>query len=221
MTRAEQSALREDAKAVAAALRRADDVSELATAEVVTQAAEAIGQGRHPERGTVFGIATIKNTAIALVGAAVVAAPTALVGGVAGVGATMAAWEIAKHTPFYISALKALGADMHQLIERGGPEAERLIHRLAPFRRFVRTNEAPLRHIAGNTSQLRWMTVYIDLIVRTDAEAVEAGARIRYLAPTAPRNPPPRRNPTGPPPLAPTNMAPTPSSTSMANEARW
>jgi formylglycine-generating enzyme required for sulfatase activity len=170
MTRAEQSALREDAKAVAEALRRADDISEPETAEVVTQAAEAIGQGRHPERGTVFGIATIKNTAIVLVGAAVVAAPTALVGGLVGVGLTMAAWETAKHTPFYVAALKALGADMHQLIERGGPEAERLIHRLAPFRAFVRANQEPLRRIAGSTPQLRWMTAYVDFVVRTDTD---------------------------------------------------
>lgn len=170
MTRAEQSALREDAMAVAEALRRADNVIEPETAEGVTQAAEAIGQGRHSERGTVFGIATIKNTTIVLVGAAVVAMPTVLVGGVAGVGVTMAAWETAKHTPFYTAALKALGADMHRLIERGGPEAERLIRRLAPFRAFVRANEEPLRRIAGSTQQLRWMSAYVDFIVRTDTE---------------------------------------------------
>ena len=170
MTRAEQSALREDATAVAGALRGADDVIEPETAEFVTQAAEGIGRGRHPERGTVFGIATIKNTAIALVGAAVVAAPVALVGGTVGTVAAGVAGAIASHTPFYTAALKALGADMQRLIERRGPEAERLIHRLAPFRAFVRANQEPLRRIAGSTMQLRWMTAYVDFVVRTDTQ---------------------------------------------------
>ena len=116
-----------------------------------------------------FGIATIKNTTIVLVGAAVVAAPTVVVGGLAGVGATMAAWETAKNTPFYASAVKALGADMHRLIELGGPEADRLVRRMAPFRTFVRANEEPLCRIAASTRQLAWMTAYIDYIVHSSS----------------------------------------------------
>ena len=45
---------------------------------------------------------------------------------------------------------------------------------LAPFRRFVRANEEPLRRIAQNSTQLRWALRYIDFIVRTN-EDVDRG----------------------------------------------
>jgi formylglycine-generating enzyme required for sulfatase activity len=167
MTREEQAALRKDAVAVASALRSADDIIEQETADIVSEAADAIGAGRHPERGTVFGIATIKNTVIVMVGAAVAAMP-AILAGADGTPLTMAAWETVKNTPFYSAALKALGAGMHQIIGRGGDEAKRIVQRLVPFRSFVYDNQAPLRRIAGNTQQLRWLTGYVDFIVSTD-----------------------------------------------------
>ncbi len=68
----------------------------------------------------------------------------------------MAAWETAKNTPLFTTAVKALGADLHRLLQRGGAEALAAAHRLAPFRRFVLANQEPLRR----------MTDYIDYIVR-------------------------------------------------------
>ncbi len=78
----------------------------------------------------------------------------------------MAAWETAKNTPLFTTAVKALGADLHRLLQRGGAEALAAAHRLAPFRRFVLANQEPLRRIAASTTQPRWMTDYIDYIVR-------------------------------------------------------
>jgi len=58
LTREEQATLRADARRVARQLKNRADIIEPPAAKVVEDAIEIIGQGRHPERGTVFGIAT-------------------------------------------------------------------------------------------------------------------------------------------------------------------
>jgi hypothetical protein len=81
MTRAEQGALRNDVAIVAEALKQDSNVIEPPAAAPVAEAAEAIGEGPHSERGTVFGIVSIKNVSIVLIGAAVVATPAYYLGG--------------------------------------------------------------------------------------------------------------------------------------------
>ncbi|MSO99441.1 MAG: tetratricopeptide repeat protein [Acetobacteraceae bacterium] len=168
MTREEQAALREDAVALSITLQQDQEIIESEAAAIIVQAAAAIGEGRHPERGTIFGIATIKHTSIVLISAAIIAAPASLIGGVFGVGLTMAAWEAIKKSPIFAAATAGLGEDFNKVLEVGGAAAQNRLAKLAPFRRFVRANEQQLRRIAMNTRQLQWMLPYIDFIVKTD-----------------------------------------------------
>lgn len=71
MTRGEQAARRDDAITVATALK---PTAEPAAATVLTQAAEGMGQGHHPERGTEYGLAVLGNAATLAIAGAVVAA---------------------------------------------------------------------------------------------------------------------------------------------------
>jgi hypothetical protein len=167
MTRDEQSALRRDAAALSSSLEQSDNLIEQEASDIVNDAVTSIGQGRHPNRGTTFGIVTIKHTAIVLVGAAVIGIPAHYIGGVVGAGLTMGAWEAVKKAPSFAAATAALGDEFNRIIERGGAAAEEQVARLAPFRRFVLDNEAPLRRIAASTTQLGWMTAYIDFLVQT------------------------------------------------------
>ncbi len=62
MTREEQAALQTDAIAVSVNLNQNEEIIiEPDAAAIVEAAAAGIGEGRHPERGTTFGIAGIKN----------------------------------------------------------------------------------------------------------------------------------------------------------------
>jgi hypothetical protein len=67
MTREEQAALRAEAVILSVSLKQNENiVIEADAAAIVEEAAGSIGEGRHPERGTVFGIATIGNILIVL-----------------------------------------------------------------------------------------------------------------------------------------------------------
>lgn len=83
-------------------------------------------------------------------------------GGVAWVG-----YEGLKKSAMYANATAALG-----VLKNTADEVLRahLIAALAPFRRFVCDNEAPLRRIAVNTSRLCWMLRYIDFIVKPEGD---------------------------------------------------
>ena len=167
MTREEQSALRSDAAAFSLSLEQSTNLIEQEASDIISEAATSIGQGRHPNRGTTFGIVTIKHTAIVLVGAAVIGIPAHYIGGVVGTSLTMGAWEAVKKAPSFALATAALGDEFNRILEKGGAAAEGQIARLAPFRRFILDNEAPLRRIAASTTQLRWMAAYIDFLVQT------------------------------------------------------
>jgi formylglycine-generating enzyme required for sulfatase activity len=171
MTREEQAELREDASALAANLARNPELVEADAAGVISEAANAIGEGRHPERGTIFGLSTIKHVSIVLVGAALASLPTLFAPTVLGVPMTMGAWASVQKTPMYAAAISALGEAFHQLLEKGGTTAQEHLARLAPFRRFVSENEADLRRIANRAPQLRWMNAYIDYLVGTRPRA--------------------------------------------------
>jgi hypothetical protein len=156
LTREEQQRLREDAKAVAGALEQDKEVIERPAAKLVSDSAKNIGDGRHPERGTVFGIGTIGNLAIGLVGVAAVSATLGI--GVVESGAAFVAVEALKKSAKFSAVTSMLGRHIDRVFGIG-----------AAYRRFVTTNEEPLRRIAANTPQLRWMVPHIEAIVRADA----------------------------------------------------
>jgi len=175
LTRDQQAALREDAQAIAQGLKNSPDIIERPAAELGEMAAESIGEGDHPERGTAFGLATVNNVTTVLVSAgtlaAFVPASAAAAGSVGAAAAAGVAWvgyEGLKKSQRFTAATSALGVGFDHLHNLGEVQVFRRLIALAPFRRFVRANEAPLRRIAQNSTQLRWMLPYIDFIVRTN-----------------------------------------------------
>jgi hypothetical protein len=177
MTREQQAAFRAAAVAIAAKLHGAADVIEPQADKIVTGAAEIIGEGRHPERGSAFGIATFKHVTIVLVSGATVVAIGATMGAETGAtfgGAigtavgTASTWlglEALKTRAVFKAATAALGEGYDRLLEIEGARLHQRLLQLAPLRRFVTDNREPLRRIATNTRQLRWMLPYIDFIV--------------------------------------------------------
>jgi hypothetical protein len=177
MTREQQAALRADAVAIAAKLHGAAEVIEPQADKIVAEAAELIGEGRHPERGSAFGIATFKHVTIVLVSAGTAAAIGAAVGGEMGAAfggavgtavGTASTWlglEVLKTSANFKAATAALGEGYDRLLEIDGTKLQRRLIQLVPLRRFVSDNQEPLRRIATNTRQMRWMLPYIDFIV--------------------------------------------------------
>lgn len=156
LTREEQATLRADTRAVARALKNAAKIIEPPAAKIVEDAAEIIGKGRHPERGTVFGIGTMRNVAIGLVGVAAVSATFGV--GVIQAGAALLAVEALKKSEKFSAVTSMLGQNIDRVLRIG-----------AAYRGFVVANEAPLRRIAANTTQLRWMLPHIDRIIQGGA----------------------------------------------------
>jgi hypothetical protein len=130
-TREEQAALRQAARTVAAALKNSN-LADPAAADIAEAAAETIGEGRHPERGSVFGLSTIKNVATLLVPAGVVGAAHAAVdhlvgGGAAGLAAGAAAAGFAgfgfAEVEQIRGAARALGGDIVRLVDAAKDQA--------------------------------------------------------------------------------------------------
>ena len=174
-TREEQAALRDDMRKIATALGNTPEIIEPEAAKVANDAVETIGEGRHPERGTIYGLATLKHAATIFIPAAALAsflpvgtATAGLTGAAPGGGIAWAGYEAFKKSNMYEAATKALGPVWDYLLGRGEAQAIRLLIRMAPFRSFVGANEAELRRIAGKTTQLRWALRYIDFILRTN-----------------------------------------------------
>jgi len=125
--------------------------------KIVTEAAEMIGEGRHPERGSAFGIATFKHVTIVLVSAGTVAAIGATVGGGMGAAfggaigtavATASTWlglETLKTRAVFKAAIAALGERYDSFLETGGGRLHQRLIGLAPLRQFVTDNQEPLR----------------------------------------------------------------------------
>lgn len=180
LTREEQMALRTDAQALSKALKEDRDITESAAAELVEKAVEPIGEGPHPERGTVFGVATVKNVTIVLVSAGGLATlipagamVAGTVGGFAAAGAAWVGYEALKRTKVFGETTKVLGGEFDRLHESSDQRFAERLRRLAPFRDFVIKNEKPLRRIASNTTKMRWMLGYLDFIVGLTAMAVK------------------------------------------------
>jgi len=170
MTREQQAVFRAAAAAIAAGLHSAAEVIEPEADKIVTDAVEVIGEGRHPERGFAFGIATFTHVTIVLVSAATVVAIGAAIGGpmgaAAGSGATWFGLKGLEKSRIFTAATAAIGQNFDRLHELDGARLRQLLIQLVPFRRFVTDNQEPLRRIATNTRQMRWMLPYIDFIAR-------------------------------------------------------
>ncbi len=173
MTREEQLRLRGDAEVLALELLQSPDLIEPEVAGTVVQAIQAIGEGRFPERGAVFGFATIKNVVIVVLSGAALAAflpaGVALAGTLGEVAIAGLAWvgyEFLKKSKIFAAATTALAEKFDQLIGGGEAKLAQRLTSLAPFKRFVGANEDALRRIATNTRQFRWILPYIDFVVR-------------------------------------------------------
>lgn len=176
MTRSEQSALRQIVSELAQDLRQADNVIDEQASDAITYAVDGIGQGHHPERGTTFGLVTVRHISIVLVSAAILASFVpigdtigGIPGSVAGAGLAWPGYEILSRSKVFSSAAAALGHGFDRLLELSEAQLAQRLVRLAPFRHFVREHEQELRRIASTTQQLRWMTPYIDYVMRAEA----------------------------------------------------
>lgn len=144
-------------------------------ADLAVKAVAIMDEGNHPERGTTFGLATVKNLAVVLVSEATVSALGAEVSGFAGPAAGAGAVWLSLQS--LRSATEALGSGINSLLEQGELRIRERLIALATFRLFVLANEQSLRRIAAITTQLRWMSTHIDLIVQTRPQMPDGGDR--------------------------------------------
>jgi hypothetical protein len=173
LTRDQQGALREDAKVIAAALKNSPEVIEVPAAILTEEAAETVGEGPHPERGSTYWLATARNVSAIAVPAAALGAFAWWVGGFGGNAAALAGSWVLRESERIRNAASALGSEYDRLVDTARDQAALLnaqaiarLRFLIPFRDFVIANEEPLRRIAGYSRQLHWMLSYIDFIVR-------------------------------------------------------
>jgi hypothetical protein len=174
MTREQQAALRAAADRVAEQLKAQRDVITPRAADSVADAAHVIGEGKHPERGSIYGLATIRNVSVILIGGAAMATPaligtllgSTIVGAIAGAPLSLLVVEAVKKNAAFTALTTQLGADLNKIPDEVLPSwLEERSRRWAPLRTFVIANQEPLRKIAESTTELRWMLRYIDFIV--------------------------------------------------------
>ena len=160
--------------------QQAPNLIEAPAANTIAEAVDLIGTGPHTERGTVFGVVTVRHLATILVPACVLAAFGALIGSIGGpVGTAIggavggAGSLVLKENERVRRAARALSSQYDQFVDAALGQAalarDHAISRLralTPFREFVRTNEEPLRRIASNSRQLRWIRGYIDCAIQ-------------------------------------------------------
>jgi hypothetical protein len=174
MTRPDLESLERAAQSVAERLEDSSGIITPAAASDVVLAAHAIDKGRHPERGTIYGLAVLRNVSLVLIAGAVLSPPL-LLGLVAGIPGAIAGGTLSligveglKRSKTFISIATQVSAKIDSMT---GPELQAWIEKraraAAPFRDFVLKNEEALRSIAQTTPQLRWMVDYIDIIRRT------------------------------------------------------
>src|SRR5262249_38257930 len=118
MTREEQEALREASEQVAAELRSCPEIITPRAAASISNAVSAVGEGKHPERGSVYALATIRNVGVVLIGGAALATPaligamlgSALIGSMVGAPFSFVVVEAVKKSPAFNSLVTQLGA---------------------------------------------------------------------------------------------------------------
>jgi hypothetical protein len=174
MTREQQSDLRVASEQIAEQLAVHQDVITSVAAASIADAVITIGEGSHPERGTVYALATVKNLAVVLIGGAAIATPTVigallgapLIGVIAGSPISLLTVEAIKKNSAFVALAARLNAKLDTISDvELGVWIEGRARDFAPFRSFVISNEEPLRKIATSTSELKWMLRYIDFIV--------------------------------------------------------
>jgi uncharacterized protein with PIN domain len=177
MTREQEAELRTAAEQMAEKLADNEDVITPSAAKTVVEAIGTIGQGSHPERGTVYALATVKNLALVLVGGAAIATPaiigaflgSAMVGAAVGSPISLLLVEAVKKNAAFVALTSQLGARFEAMSDL---EISRWVEQkassLVPFRSFVLSNERALRKIAGLASELKWMLRYIDFMSDED-----------------------------------------------------
>jgi hypothetical protein len=157
LTREQQAAQRADALTIAAALDEDREVIEPPAAEIVLESVETMGEGPHPERGSVVGSAAIRNVTIWAVGIGAIAAIAGV--GFLEAGAAVIAIEGLKKSKRFSALTDALGTRIDGVLRTG-----------TAFQNFVIRNEQPLRQIASTSTGMRWMLPYIDDVVRRNAD---------------------------------------------------
>jgi hypothetical protein len=174
MSHEEQAELRVAAEELSQQLQSSQAVIMPRAAASIADAAAAIGEGKHPERGSVYGLATIKNVSIILIGGAAAATPavigallgSTLLGAIIGSPLSLLAVETVKKNPAFAALVTQLGAKLETMSDvELRTWLEEQGRRFLPFRSFVISNEEPLRKIATSTSELKWMLRYIDFVV--------------------------------------------------------
>ena len=176
LTAHQRTALNRDALTIAGDFSNSPDLIEPLAAQTTGAAADATGDGPHPERGAVYWLSTVKNVATvllpaAMIGSAVIAG--VLIGGPVGgaIGGTISwpTFEVFKQTALFKAATAALAPDLNRLILAGGDATARVLRALPPFRAFVIRHQEALRRIA-EVGKHRWMLRYIDFIVRANGD---------------------------------------------------
>jgi hypothetical protein len=171
-TRAERSILREAAEDIATAISRRTDIATRSAAETVASAASAMAEGTHPERGAVYGLASVQNIMIPLVAAAVVTSPSTIgylamgpAGVIAAAPISLVAVEGLKKSPRFMAFISALGSRFDDVLENDPLTWLRdNAKKFAPFRSFFIENKASLISIASHTPELKWIEKYILMI---------------------------------------------------------
>ncbi|WP_156639937.1 hypothetical protein [Bosea sp. PAMC 26642] len=170
--RAERAILREAAKDIAAAISLRTDIATKSAADAVVDAASAMAEGSHPERGAVYGLASVRNVMIPLVAAAVVTSPSTIgylamgpTGVLAAAPVSLVAVEGLKKSPRFMAFVSALGTRFDDVLEKD-PIAwlSENARRFAPFRSFFIDNKENLLSIASHTPELKWIEKYIRMI---------------------------------------------------------
>lgn len=171
MTREQQDVVQRASNSLSEELRRHDEIIDPQAAAVVAEAAEMVGAEPYPERGTIFGLATVKNVTIVLFSAALASLPNWFLPGAVGKPISDSIWDVFKRSRGFAKAATELGEDVEKAATELRASAafhsagsKVVIEQLAPFRAFVQLNHLPLTEIAEATSQLRWMLPYIRYI---------------------------------------------------------
>jgi hypothetical protein len=175
LTREAQAALRDYMHAVARQLPGNQQIADPPAAGLIADATAAMAQGLHPERGTIFGLATFGHTATILVTAGVVGAFASLLIAPLAATATLAGGLVLKESKELAASARVLGTGIDGLIvtardQVGSARAQAVarLRLLVPFRDFVVLNADPLFRIAENSPRMRWLRRYVAYVVRTN-----------------------------------------------------
>jgi Leucine-rich repeat (LRR) protein len=160
MTKPERVEVREAARDLAQDVR-ADGLATDAANKILQAAVDAPIDGRHPERGVEFMVATVKNAAIVLVSAAVVAGVAHNIGGGAGIAVGMAGWELAKKSNGFSSALAALGKSVDDFHAGAGSFLQNGLEGLHLYWHFVKTRKTKFLRFSKSAGQNAWMDNFV------------------------------------------------------------